>query len=136
MARIRTVKPELFQSETLAEVSVETERTFVGLLTQADDKGRMKDAPAVLNGSLWPLRPSHTIEDMKRDLEELIRVEMLCRYEAAGRGYLHLVTFEEHQRINRPSPSKIPACPLHDGPPSAPAAAGSGQLALAPDVAA
>ena len=132
MARIRTIKPEAFKSGTLAEVSIETERSFYGMLTQADDKGRLKGGPeqaAVLNGALWPLRQSHTVDDMENDLVEMVRVGLLHRYEVGGRAFMHLPTFLDHQKINRPSPSKYPACSCEANRPaesSAPALFGEG----------
>ena len=114
MARIRTIKPEAFQSDTLSGLSVESERTFLALLTQADDVGRFRDQPAVLNGAIWPLRPDHTVRDMEYDLSELVRVGIGCRYEVGDRKYMHIPSFLDHQRINRPTASKIPACPVHD----------------------
>lgn len=116
MPRIRAVKPELFLSESLSRVSVEAERTFVGLWTQADDRGRLKDQPAVINGALWPLRPEHGIDNMQEDLKALIKIGVLCRYEAESRSYLHIVGWAEHQRINRPTESSLPPCPKHDAP--------------------
>jgi hypothetical protein len=142
MARIRTIKPELFQSATLAKVSLAAERTFNGLLTQADDEGRLKDQPAVLNGALWPEREErddHPTSAMRADLDALIEIGMLCRYESQpGRTHLHIPSFLEHQKINRPTKSKIPACPVHDAPPTtpSPAAVRPEQLALAEPVAA
>jgi hypothetical protein len=59
VARIRTIKPEAFASESLAAVSLSAERTFFGLLTQADDHGRFRDQAAVITGLLWSLRPDH-----------------------------------------------------------------------------
>lgn len=117
MARIRTIKPETFTSQTLAQVSLAAERTFIGLWTQADDEGRLKDQPNALNGALWSERENdnHTAADMRKDLADLAGVGLLCRYTAAGREFMHLPTFLEHQRINRPTPSKIPPCPTHDG---------------------
>ena len=58
MPRIRTVKPEAFTSESLAEVSVEAERTFYGLLTQADDHGRHRDNAAIIADCCGPCGPS------------------------------------------------------------------------------
>jgi hypothetical protein len=60
LARIRTIKPEAFVSESLAAVSLTAERTFFGLLTQADDQGRHRDHAAIIAGQLWVLRPEHT----------------------------------------------------------------------------
>jgi hypothetical protein len=111
--RIRAIKPETFQSETLAEVSIAAERTFVGLWTQADDMGRLKNKAAVLNGQLWPLRPEHTIEHMKEDIAALIGAGALCAYTVDGVSMLHVTKFNEHQVINRRTKSKLPCCPEH-----------------------
>ncbi|MFF3271701.1 hypothetical protein ACFYWU_12320 [Streptomyces chrestomyceticus] len=118
MARIRTIKPEAFASESLAQVSVSAERTFFGLLTQADDHGRFRDQAAVIAGLLWSLRPGHGPMGVEDDLAQLTGAELICRYEGEdGKRYLHIVTWSRHQKINRPSGVRHPACPHHDGPP-------------------
>lgn len=114
MARIRTIKPEAFESEDLASVSVTAERTFFGLLTLADDSGRFRDHPAIIGGRLWALRAEHTAAHVAHDLEQLAAAGLICRYTGCdGRGYLHLVTWARHQKIDRPSASRIPRCPGH-----------------------
>ncbi|MFD4553542.1 hypothetical protein ACFWP5_04325 [Streptomyces sp. NPDC058469] len=114
MARIRTVKPEAFVSESLAEVSVEAERTFFGLLTQSDDHGRHRDNAAIIAGLLWPLRAEHTSVHVEDDLHQLANAGLLCRYTGCdGRRYLHIVTWSEHQKIDKPSQSRLPSCPQH-----------------------
>lgn len=121
MARIRTIKPEAFVSESLAEVSLTAERTFFGLLTQVDDSGRIRDNAAILHGAIWPLRPSHTTADVEEDLRQLEKQDLVCRYAGPdGKRYLHLPTFGTHQRISHPSPSKVPCCPRHEGPTQTP----------------
>jgi hypothetical protein len=116
MARIRTVKPEAFISESLAEVSVEAERTFFGLLTQADDHGRHRDNAAIIAGLLWPLRAEHTSVHVEDDLHQLANAGLICRYTGCdGRRYLHIVTWFEHQKIDKPSQSRLPSCPQHHG---------------------
>ncbi|MFE9881702.1 hypothetical protein ACFYR3_36485, partial [Streptomyces sp. NPDC005784] len=115
MARIRTIKPEAFFSESLAMVSLSAERTFFGLLTQADDHGRFRDQAAVIAGLLWSLRPGHGPMGVEDDLVQLQGAELICRYEAGdGKRYLHIVTFDRHQKINRPSGIRHPDCPHHD----------------------
>ncbi|AYN38723.1 hypothetical protein D9753_07075 [Streptomyces dangxiongensis] len=115
MARIRTIKPEAFASESLAAVSLSAERTFFGLLTQADDKGRLRDQAAVIAGQLWSLRREHGPVEVEDDLTQLDAAGLICRYEGEdGRQYLHVVAFALHQKINRPSISRIPSCPHHD----------------------
>ncbi|MEV0915705.1 hypothetical protein AB0I93_15750 [Streptomyces sp. NPDC049967] len=114
MARIRTIKPEAFVSESLAEVSVEAERTFFGLLTQADDHGRHRDNAAIIAGLLWPLRAEHTSVHVEDDLHQLANAGLICRYTGCdGRRYLHIVTWSDHQKIDKPSQSRLPSCSLH-----------------------
>ncbi|MFF4520478.1 hypothetical protein [Streptomyces bluensis] len=114
MARIRTIKPEAFTSESLAEVTVNAERTFFGLLTQADDQGRFRDNAAIINGLLWPLRAEHTAVHAEDDLHQLADAGLICRYTGCdGRRYLHVATWGEHQKIDKPSQSRLPSCPLH-----------------------
>jgi hypothetical protein len=116
MARIRTVKPEMFESESLAECSVTAMLTFIGLLTQADDCGRHRDHPAIIAGRLWALRPEHTAAHVAQDLEELAAAGLICRYTGCdGRTWLHIVTWEQHQKINKATPSRVPRCPSHQG---------------------
>ncbi|MFE7659552.1 hypothetical protein [Streptomyces celluloflavus] len=115
MARIRTIKPEAFHSESLAAVSLSAERTFFGLLTQADDHGRFRDQAAVIAGLLWSLRPEHGPLGVEDDLTQLHAAELICRYEGAdSKRYLHIVTFAQHQKVNRPSGVRHPVCPHHD----------------------
>ncbi len=82
IARIRTIKPEAFSSESLAAVSLSAERTFFGLLTQADDQGRFRDQAAVIAGQLWSLRREHGPEAVEDDLIQLDGAGLICRYEA------------------------------------------------------
>ncbi|WP_030459206.1 hypothetical protein [Kitasatospora sp. NRRL B-11411] len=115
MARIRTIKPEYPVSEDLASVSLTAERTFVCLLTQADDEGRQRDNAAVLNGALWSLRPEHTALDTEDELRQLAETGLICRYTGCdGRQYLHVTKWHEHQKISHPTASRLPACPVHE----------------------
>ncbi|MFB8440414.1 hypothetical protein ACFC7A_15350 [Streptomyces niveus] len=114
MARIRTIKPEAFESESLAECSVTATLTFFGLLTLADDSGRFRDHPAIIAGRLWALRAEHTPAHVAHDLEELAAAGVICRYTGCdGRSYLHMVTWQRHQKIDRPSASRVPRCTGH-----------------------
>ncbi len=78
MARIRSDKPESYQSETLAEISLAAERTFRGMATIADDRGRLADKPAQINGELWSMRSErepHTRDDLEAELAEMVKVD-------------------------------------------------------------
>lgn len=114
MARIRADKPEAYQSETLAEISLAAERTFKGMATIADDRGRLADKPAQINGELWSMRGSHSRDDLESELVEMVKVGLVCRYTGCdGKRYLHMVTWDQHQKIDRPSKSRLPRCTVH-----------------------
>ncbi|WP_406220785.1 hypothetical protein [Streptomyces decoyicus] len=114
MARIRTIKPEAFTSESMTAVRLTARWTFFGLITHSDDDGRHRDNPAVIAGLLWPLDPEHTALDVEEDLQQLAAEGMICRYTGCdGRSYLHITNWARHQRIDRPSASRLPNCPAH-----------------------
>lgn len=115
MARIRTIKPEFFHSKSTARVSRDARLTFAGLWTVADDEGRFRGDERILAGALWSNDDDITHVEVAAHLKELEHEDMICRYELGGREYVHVVHWAEHQRINRPTPSRLPACPLHDG---------------------
>lgn len=112
-------------------MSLSAERTFFGLLTQADDQGRFRDQAAVIAGHLWSLRREHGPEAVEDDLIQLDGAGLICRYEGGdGKRYLHIVTFSTHQKINRPSMTRTPACPHHDlGIPREPSLLAQGAVA-------
>ena len=111
MARIRSIKPEFFKSETLSLLPIPARMTFIGLWTEADDAGRLVDNSKLLKGSLWPLDDDVTAVDVSLHIHMLADVGLVERYEVEGRRYLHVCGWDEHQKINRPSPSKHPAPP-------------------------
>lgn len=120
MARIRSVKPELRTSEVVASWPREVRYAFVLLWMYLDDSGRGLDVPKAIAGDLFPHDEDISPAKMGRWLTTMAssrpekRVAPLCRYEVNGRKYLHCVNWGEHQRPNRPSPSRLPPCPTHD----------------------
>jgi hypothetical protein len=119
MARIRTIKPETFTSESISALTLAARWTFVGLWTHVDDEGRCRDNAKIIRGALWPNEDETvTSKDVEAHLAELEHAEMICRYEAGGARYIHVVNFHKHQKISHPTPSKLPECPhaVHPAP--------------------
>ena len=109
MARIRSVKPDLFSSFTLANVSIHARFLFIGLFTEADDEGRMIDSPKKLTGSLFPHDENVTEKKVEGWLKELEAQGCIVRYTAGHGRYLALPEWKNHQRVSHPLPSKIPS---------------------------
>lgn len=117
MARIRTIKPDAFTSDSLSSVSVLARWTFAGIWTHCDDEGRGRADARLIKAALFPLDDSINVPHVDKVLDELESIGAICRYEAAGKLYLHCPKWSLHQRINRPSESKMPECsrPTHGG---------------------
>ncbi|MET8623681.1 hypothetical protein ABZW30_07980 [Kitasatospora sp. NPDC004669] len=114
MARIRTVKPEFFTSDSLSRVSLTAERTFCGIFSLVDDRGRFRDDARVIYGRLWVTRTEQTLAGVEDDLRELAAEGLICRYVGCdGKRYLHPVTWLQHQKISNRTDSRLPACPEH-----------------------
>lgn len=115
MARIRTIKPDAFTSETLSEIPRGTRWTFAGLWTYSDDAGRARDDIRLIKAALYPLDDATTLSDVRDDIATLASIGGVCRYVVNGRNYLHMPKWTDHQKINRPTGSRLPACPEHEG---------------------
>ena len=110
MARIRTIKPELPQSETVGRLSREARLLFVLLFTVVDDAGRARAASRLLASLLYPY-DDDAAGLIDGWLQELVDERQVVIYEAGGSRYLEIVKWLEHQKIDRPSASKLPAPP-------------------------
>ena len=114
MARIRTVKPEFFTSVSVAELTRDARLAWIGLWTHVDDAGRCADEPRLIKAALFPLDDDMPAERVEQLLVELGATGRIVRYEVDGRRYLQVVGFREHQRIDKPKPTKLPPPPLPD----------------------
>jgi len=108
MARIRTIKPEFPQSESVGNLSRDARLCFIMLWTIADDAGRLRGASRMLASLLFPY-DTDAPKLMDRWLAELSEQGCITRYEADGAQYIEITNWLEHQKIDRPSQSKFPA---------------------------
>lgn len=114
MGRIRTIKPSVFSSLTVSNWPVPVRWTFAGLWTYVDDEGRGIYEPRLIKAELYPLDDRMTPNRVRDHLNIIQQTGPLCRYSHNGIDYFHITSWREHQRINRPTESKLPACPTHE----------------------
>lgn len=112
MSRIRTIKPDSSLSETLESVSILGALLFARLPCFADDEGRMRYSPALIKAQIFPLRDEITREDCGKAIEELATEKLVHVYTVEGSKYLSICGFKEHQKVNRPQASQLPAPPV------------------------
>ncbi|MCA1185783.1 hypothetical protein LCD36_04860 [Saccharopolyspora sp. 6T] len=108
MARIRTIKPDFFRSRTIDKLTYEQRLTFIGLWTHCDDEGRCEYDPRLVKADVWPLS-DRTSGDIDGDVQALTESSLITHYTVGERSYLQINGWREHQKINRPTPSKLPA---------------------------
>jgi hypothetical protein len=115
MARIRTIKPAAFDSDSLSAVSVLARWTFAGLWTYCDDEGRGRHDVRLIKAALFPLDDKTTLQHVNQAIQELAAGDdpSVCLYEVDGRRLLHIPKWDDHQRISHPTPSKLPRCSRH-----------------------
>ena len=112
--RIRSIKPDVWDDEALGECSTSARLLFVGLITQADDDGRLPGNPRWIASKVYPYDDDITSADIKGWLAELDGVDVVRLYEAAGKTYISLPAWDSHQTIDKRyyKPSRLPAPPL------------------------
>ena len=96
MARIRTIKPEFFLDDELAELPMVARMLFVGLWTIADCEGRMEDRPKRIKAQILPFDDC----DVDGALQSLNDAGFIQRYEADGGKYIVVTNFRKHQRLS------------------------------------
>lgn len=108
MARIRTIKPEFPQSETVGHLSRDARLLFIQLWTIADDEGRARAASRMLASLLYPYDDDAPglIDGW---LSELEQKGCIRRYTTEGATYLEIINWLKHQKIDHASKSKFPA---------------------------
>ena len=110
MARIRTIKPDAFMSESLSSVPRGTRWTFAGLWTYCDDAGRGRDDARLIWAALYPLDHETTVADVETDLELLVNIGAIIRYVVDGKRFLVIPAFDKHQAsAYRRTESRLPS---------------------------
>lgn len=105
MPRIRTIKPEMFQDEKLAVLAPMHRFVWIGLISMADDKGRLLDNLKTIDAFIFPF----TEESSRDSIEKLASMSRLLRYTAqSGQKLLQIVNWHLHQKVDKASAYCLP----------------------------
>lgn len=123
MARIRTVKPDFWEDEKVAELSRDARLLFIAVWNQADDEGRLRWSPELLKAKAFPYDDDLDAKGVGALMVELQEAGLVVPYTPTERlipgtfperslNVLGLVSnFLKHQKISHPQPSQLPAPP-------------------------
>lgn len=100
MARIRSMKPEMFQDEKLAPLDPVTRLVFLGLIAMADDAGRVLDNVRIVDAFVFP----ETEDSSREALATLSRIGRIERGRTnSGQRVIQIVNWKRHQRVDHPN---------------------------------
>ena len=108
MPRIRTLKPEHRQHRKIGPLSDRAYRLWVSMILEADDQGRFVCDAAHLRVVTWGYHPRTTIASVEAEIQTLAATGMVTLYGVAGTRYAVFPSWADHQRIEYPTPSKLP----------------------------
>jgi len=106
--RIRSVKPEFWKDERLLALPRDARLLYIALWNEADDAGRLRGRRDYLRGQLFPCDPGPWFD---RSLDLLIEAGRVVPYDVDGLHFAYIPTLRVHQRVNRPTESRLPAPP-------------------------
>lgn len=114
MARIRTVKPEFWQDETIGELSAKARLLFLCSLNLADDEGLLSWNSAFLRAQAF-MFDDVTLEEMESCMKELSESQIIFEYQdQKNKKYGWIINFRKHQKIDRPQKAKHPVPSLQN----------------------
>lgn len=108
MARIRSIKPEFWTSEQVADCSPTARLLFVGMWNFCDDQGVHPASPKRLKMEVFPA-DAFTLEQIEGWIDELREAGLIVEYTAEGQDFW-AVTGWHHQKIEKRT-NKYPAPP-------------------------
>ncbi len=112
MARIRTVKPEFWGDPKTARCCDSARLLFIGLLNFSDDEGYQLGSERRILGEVFPNDPAKSTGDIHSWLDELEAAGLVHRYVVDQVPYLRIHGFTQHQKVQHPSPSRLPHEPV------------------------
>jgi hypothetical protein len=96
----------------MGRVSREARLLFLQLFTLADDSGRLRGNSRMLASLLYPY-DEDAGELIDSWLEQLDAENCIRRYTSGGDTYLEILNWLKHQKIDKPSASKLPPFDEH-----------------------
>lgn len=100
MARIRTIKPEFWASEQIANCSRDARLLFIGIWTFCDDAGIHPASSKRIKMQVFPA-DNISDEQVKAWVEELLSQKLIEEYTVVGQAFWQ-VTGWHHQLIKKP----------------------------------
>jgi hypothetical protein len=111
MPRIRTLKPEAFQHRKVGALPDRHFRLWIGGISHADDEGRLVADARQLRMLIFGYHLRVTETHVNAILRELDELGLIKLYTVNGTRYLCYPSWHDHQKISKPTASRLPPPP-------------------------
>lgn len=106
--RIRSIKPEFFRDEKVQRMPRDARLLMLGLITLADDEGRLDGHAGAIRSAVFP-HDDLTSKQVAKWLQIIADQGLIHRYATPGFEWIEIRNWAKHQKVNRPTPSRIPS---------------------------
>lgn len=107
MARKRMISPDFWADPKIAKLTIAERLLFVGLISNANDYGKLRGQPWIIKGHVFPA-DTITIKQVDHMLEAIRRLELIERYKIKGESYIKLCNWDRHQKLHHPAKDEHP----------------------------
>lgn len=110
MAR-RMLHTSIWQNEDFAKLSDKAKILYIGMISLADDDGRLKANSLLLRAQVFPLDPLVTVDEVRKWTNEIVRVKLVIHYEIDAQHFVQHPNWTKFQtlRADRKKESALPS---------------------------
>lgn len=109
----RMIHIKIWQNEEFATLSPLARLLYIGLITLADDDGRLKGNSALIKSQIFPFDAKMTIEIFKNLLKEVVKTKFIEIYRVKSDYFIEHLNWKRYQWIRKElyKPSFLPENP-------------------------
>lgn len=107
MARIRTIKPEFWEDEKIARLSMPCRLFFIGTWNLSDDNGVFRASTALLKSKIFPYDDRLRVSEVQKYIDALVEARMLVPISYNCESYYVIRTFHSHQKFDARYPNYL-----------------------------
>ena len=100
MARIRSIKPEFWEDEQIAQLPYPCRLFYIGCWNFADDFGILKNSPTLLKSWIFPYEDLK-VSEVKKWIDMLIEAQKLVPLTYNRENYCIIRSFRKHQSTDK-----------------------------------
>jgi hypothetical protein len=111
MPRKRMIDPDIWDSLQFSSLPLAGRILFIGMFSLADDEGRLRANPGYLKKTIFGYDMDITPTNVAEWELSIIKSELVKAYRNGHENYILVTNFPKYQKINHPTPSKLPEPP-------------------------